>query len=84
MEEVYEAADEDLREKAEILAELAEAAKVLSKLGPDFSESAYSEEVIREKAKLLSEEFERDLSIREKFYNQHIFIKGGDYITGGQ
>ncbi len=82
-EEVYEAADEDLREKAEILAELAEAAKVLSRLGPDFSESAYSEEVIREKAKLLSEEFERDLSIRERFYNQHIFIKGGDYITGG-
>ncbi len=82
-EEVYEAADEDLREKAEILAELAEAAKVLSQLGPDFSESAYSEEVIREKAKLLSEEFERDLSIRERFYNQHIFIKGGDYITGG-
>ena len=82
-EEVYEAADEDLREKAEILAELAEAAKVLSQLGPDFSESAYSEEVIREKAKLLSEEFERDLSIRERFCNQHIFIKGGDYITGG-
>ena len=82
-EEVYEAADEDLREKAEILAELAEAAKVLSQLGPDFRESAYSEEVIREKAKLLSEEFERDLSIRERFCNQHIFIKGGDYITGG-
>ena len=82
-EEVYEAADEALREKAEILAKLAEAVKVLEKLGPDFSESAYSEEVIREKAKLLSEEFERDLSIREKFYNQHIFIKGGDYIKGG-
>ena len=84
VEEVYEAADEGLREKAEILAKLAEAAKVLEKLGPDFSESAYSEEVIREKAKLLSEEFERDLSIREKFYNQHVFIKGGDYITGGK
>ena len=84
IEEVYEAADKDLREKAEILAELAEAAKVLSKLGPDFSESAYSEEAIKEKAKLLSEEFERDLSIRDKFYNQHIFIKGGDYITGGK
>jgi formylglycine-generating enzyme required for sulfatase activity len=83
-EEVYEAADEDLREKAEILAKLAEAAKVLEKLGPDFSESAYSEKVIREKAKLLSEEFERDLSIREKIYNQHIFIRGGDYITGGK
>jgi formylglycine-generating enzyme required for sulfatase activity len=83
-EVVVEAADEDLREKAEILAKLAEAAKVLEKLGPDFSESAYSEEVIREKAKLLSEEFERDLSIRERFYNQHIFIRGGDYITGGK
>jgi formylglycine-generating enzyme required for sulfatase activity len=78
-----EVADEDLREKSEILAKLAEAVKVLEKLGPDFSESAYSEEVIREKAKLLSEEFERDLSIRDKFYNQHIFIKGVDYITGG-
>jgi formylglycine-generating enzyme required for sulfatase activity len=83
-EEVYEAADEDLREKSEVLAKLAEAAKMLEKLGPDFSESAYPEEVIREKAKLLSEEFERDLGIREKFYNQHIFIKSGDYITGGK
>ncbi|MGA2332092.1 MAG: SUMF1/EgtB/PvdO family nonheme iron enzyme [Syntrophales bacterium] len=81
--EFYEAAEEDLLEKAEILAKLAEAAKVLEKLGPDFSESAYSEEEIRDKAKLLSEEFERDLSIRERFYNQHIFIKGGDYIIGG-
>ncbi len=82
-EEVYEAADEDMREKVEILAELAGAAKVLAKLRPDFSESGYSADVIRGKAKLLSEEFERDLSIRERFYNQHIFIKGGDYITGG-
>ena len=83
-EEVYEAADADLREKSEFLAKLAEAAKVLEKLGPDFSESAYSEDVIREKAKLLSEEFERDLSIRERFYNQHLFIKGGDYVTVGK
>jgi formylglycine-generating enzyme required for sulfatase activity len=83
VDETFKAADDDLREKGEILAELAEAAKVLSKLGPDFSESVYSEEVIREKAKLLSKEFERDLSMREKCYNQHIFIKSGEYITGG-
>jgi len=81
---VHEVVGEDLREKAEILAKLAEAAKVLEKLGPDLSESIYSEKEIKEKAKLLSEEFDRDLSVRERFYNQHFLIKGGDYIIGSK
>ncbi len=81
---VNEVVAEGLREKAEILAKLAEAAKVLEKLGPDLSESIYSEKEIKEKAKLLSEEFDRDLSIRERFYNQHILIKGGDHIIGSK
>ncbi|HVO66877.1 MAG TPA: SUMF1/EgtB/PvdO family nonheme iron enzyme [Syntrophales bacterium] len=81
---VSEVIEEDLREKAEILAKLAEAAKILEKLGPDLSESIYSEEEIKEKAKLLSEEFDRDLSVRERFYNQHILIKGGDYTIGSK
>jgi formylglycine-generating enzyme required for sulfatase activity len=77
------AIDGDLRTKAEFLAELAEAAKALEKLGPDLSNSIYSEEEIKGKAKLLSEEFDRYLSVREKFYNQHILIKSGDYLVGG-
>jgi len=81
---VNEVVTEDLREKADILAKLAEAAKVLEKLGPDLSESIYSVEEIKDKAKLLSEEFDRDLSIRERFYNQHILIKGGHYIRGSR
>jgi len=82
LDESAEAADGDLYDKAEILATLAEAAKVLENLGPDLSGSPYSEEEIREKARILSEEFERDLSVRERFYNQHIFISSGDYKTG--
>jgi formylglycine-generating enzyme required for sulfatase activity len=73
----------DLYEKAEILAKLAEAAKVLEKLGPELDEAIYSEKEIKEKAKFLSEEFERDLGIREKYFNQHILIQGGEYIIGG-
>ncbi len=82
--DLVEVVTEDLHEKAEILAKLAEAAKVLEKLGPDLSESIYSEKEIKEKAKLLSESFDRDLSVRERFYNQHILIKGGNYITGSR
>jgi formylglycine-generating enzyme required for sulfatase activity len=81
---VDEVVVEDLRQKVELLAKLAEAARVLEKLGPDLSESIYSEKEIKEKAKLLSEEFDRDLSVRERFYNQHILIKGGHYITGSK
>ncbi|MGV8057683.1 MAG: SUMF1/EgtB/PvdO family nonheme iron enzyme [Smithellaceae bacterium] len=77
-----EAVTGDLRTRAEILAELAAAAKALEKIGPDLSSSIYSEEEIKEKAKLLSEEFDRYLSVREKFYNQHILIKGGNYPVG--
>jgi formylglycine-generating enzyme required for sulfatase activity len=77
-----EAVDEDLRSKADVLAELAAAAKALDKLGPDLSNSIYSEKEIKEKAKLLSEEFDRYLSVREKFFNQHILIKGGNYLVG--
>lgn len=73
----------DLRSKAEILTELAEAAKALEKIGPELSNNIYSEKEIREKAKLLSEEFDRYLTIREKFYNQHILIKGVNYKVGG-
>jgi hypothetical protein len=50
--------------KAELLAELAAAAKALEKMGPDLNSSIYSEEEIKEKAKLLSEEFDRYLSVR--------------------
>lgn len=77
-----DAASTDLETQAEILAELAAAAQVLEKIGPDLTNSIYSEEEIREKAKLLSEEFDRYLSIREKFYNQHILIKEGNYPVG--
>ncbi|PKN76444.1 MAG: hypothetical protein CVU52_04765 [Deltaproteobacteria bacterium HGW-Deltaproteobacteria-10] len=77
------AVEGDLRTKAEILAELAAAAAALEKIGPDLSNSIYSEEEIKEKAKFLSEEFDRYLSVREKFYNQHILIKGGSYRVGG-
>jgi formylglycine-generating enzyme required for sulfatase activity len=82
-EVVWEAVEEDLRKKAETLAKLVEAAKILERVGPDFDESVYSEKEIKEKAKLLSEEFERDLSIREKYFNQHILIKGTEYSIGG-
>jgi formylglycine-generating enzyme required for sulfatase activity len=75
--------DGELQNKAEFLNQLAEAAKALEKIGPDLSNSIYSEEEIREKAKLLSDEFEHYLSVREKFYNQHILIKGGNYLIGG-
>ena len=78
-----EVVEGDLRTRAEILAELADAAKALEKIGPELSNSIYSEKEIKEKAKLLSEEFDRYLTIREKFYNQHILIKGGNYPVGG-
>jgi formylglycine-generating enzyme required for sulfatase activity len=74
--------DADLQSKAELLEKLAQAAKALEKLGPDLTSSIYSEEEIKEKAKLLSEEFEHYLSVREKFYNQHILIKSGNYLVG--
>lgn len=75
--------DEELREKTELLSRLAEAAGILEKLGPDLSGSVYTEEELRGKAKFLSEEFDRYLSIRDKFYNAHILIKGGDFLVGG-
>ena len=75
--------DGELQNKAEFLNKLAEAAKALEKMGPDLSNSIYSEEEIKEKAKLLSDEFEHYLSVREKFYNQHILIKSGNYLVGG-
>ncbi len=75
--------DGELQNKAEFLSKLAEAAKALEKIGPDLSNSIYSEEEIKGKAKLLSDEFDRYLSIREKFYNQHILIKSGNYLLGG-
>ncbi|MEE9914091.1 MAG: SUMF1/EgtB/PvdO family nonheme iron enzyme [Deltaproteobacteria bacterium] len=75
--------DNDLREKAELLTRLAEAAGALQAMGPDLSGSIYTEEEIRGKAKFLSEEFDRYLSIRDKFYNAHILIKAGDYLVGG-
>ena len=75
--------DEALREKTELLTRLAEAAGVLEGLGPDLSGSVYTEDELRGKAKFLSEEFDRYLSIRDKFFNAHILIKGGDYLVGG-
>ncbi len=75
--------DEELREKTDLLSRLAEAAGVLEKLGPDLSGSIYTEDELRGKAKFLSEEFDRYLSIRDKFFNAHILIKGGDYLVGG-
>ena len=77
------AVEGDLRTRAEVLAELAAAAAALGKIGPDLSNSIYSEEEIKEKAKFLTEEFDRYLSVREKFYNQHILIKSGNYRVGG-
>jgi formylglycine-generating enzyme required for sulfatase activity/ElaB/YqjD/DUF883 family membrane-anchored ribosome-binding protein len=75
--------DDDLREKTELLTRLAQAAGALTAMGPDLSGNIYTEEEIREKAKFLSEEFDRYLSIRNRFYNAHILIKGGDYLVGG-
>jgi formylglycine-generating enzyme required for sulfatase activity len=75
--------DDDLLEKTELLTRLAEAAGALTAIGPDLSGSIYTEEEIRGKAKFLSEEFDRYLSIRNRFYNAHILIKGGDYLVGG-
>ena len=75
--------DGELQNKAEFLNKLAEAAKALERMGPDLHSSIYSEEEIKEKAKLLSDEFEHYLSVREKFYNQHVLIKGGNYLIGG-
>jgi formylglycine-generating enzyme required for sulfatase activity len=75
--------DEELREKTELLSRLAEAAGILEKLGPDLSGSVYTEDELRSKAKLLSEEFDRYLSIRDKYYNAHILIKGGNFLVGG-
>lgn len=75
--------DDDLRGKADLLTQLAEAAGALTAMGPDLSGSIYTEEEIRGKAKFLSEEFDRYLSIRNRFYNAHILIKGGDYLVGG-
>jgi len=59
--------DGELQNKAEFLNQLAEAAKALEKIGPDLSNSIYSEEEIKEKAKLLSDEFEHYLSVRKSF-----------------
>jgi len=78
-----EAVEGELLNKAEILDQLAAAAKALEKIGPDLSNSIYSEEEIKEKAKFLTEEFDRYLSVREKFYNQHILIKSGNFRVGG-
>ena len=75
--------DEDLREKTDLLSRLAEAAGTLSGLGPDLGGSVYTEEELRGKAKFLSEEFDRYLSVRDKFYNAHVLIRGGDYRVGG-
>lgn len=75
--------DDDLREKTDLLTRLAQAAGELTAMGPDLSGSIYTEEQIRGKAKFLSEEFDRYLSIRDRFYNAHILIKGGDYLVGG-
>ncbi len=75
--------DDDLREKTDLLTRLAEAAGMLQGLGPDLNGSIYTEEEIRGKAQFLSEEFDHYLSIRDKFYNAHILIKGGDYLVGG-
>ncbi|HQL00916.1 MAG TPA: SUMF1/EgtB/PvdO family nonheme iron enzyme [Smithellaceae bacterium] len=77
------AADDDLREKTDLLSRLAEAAGALEKIGPDLSGSVYTEDEIRLKAKLLSEEFDKYLSIRDKYFNQHILIKGGSFLVGG-
>lgn len=82
-QDTREEIDGYLQSKADILAELAAAAKALEKIGPDLSSNIYSEEEIKEKAKLLSEEFDRYLSVREKFFNQHILIKSGNYPVGG-
>jgi formylglycine-generating enzyme required for sulfatase activity len=38
----------------------------------------------KQKAKLLSEEFETYLSARERFYNQYFLIPGGIYIVGSK
>ena len=75
--------DDDLREKEDLLSRLAEAAGALEKLGPDLSGSIYTEDEIRGKAKMLSEEFDRYLSVRDKYFNAHILIRGGDYLVGG-
>lgn len=75
--------DADLREKTELLKRLAEAAGALEAIGPDLNSSIYTEEEIRGKAKFLSEEFDRYLSIRDRYYNAHILIKSGDYLVGG-
>jgi formylglycine-generating enzyme required for sulfatase activity len=75
--------DADLREKAQLLTRLAEDAAALAALGPDLSGSVYSEEEIRQKAHFLAEEFNRYLSLRDKFYNAHVLIKGGNYLVGG-
>ncbi len=74
--------DSELREKTDLLTRLAEAAGVLAGLGPDLGGSIYTEEEIRGKAQFLSEEFDRYLSVRDKFYNAHVLIKGGDYRVG--
>jgi formylglycine-generating enzyme required for sulfatase activity len=75
--------DGQLREKTELLTRLAQAAQELASLGPDLTGSVYTEEEIREKAQFLSEEFNRYLSLRDKFYNAHVLIKGGNYLVGG-
>ena len=75
--------DADLRDKAQLLTRLAQDAAALASLGPDLSGSVYTEEEIREKAHFLAEEFNRYLSLRDKFYNAHVLIKGGNYLVGG-
>ncbi|MBP7232655.1 MAG: SUMF1/EgtB/PvdO family nonheme iron enzyme, partial [Syntrophaceae bacterium] len=75
--------DGDLREKTDLLTRLAEAASVLQGLGPDLNSSVYTEEQIRGNARFLSEEFDRYLSMRDKYYNSHVLVQGGDYLVGG-
>ena len=76
--------EEDAVKKSEIFERRSEAAKFLATLGPELENRIFYDKVeIKEKAVFLSEEFERELSIREKYYNQHILIKSGEYILGG-
>ncbi len=82
--EVLYGNQEDSYKKSEIFERLSEAAKFLATLGPELENRIYyDKDKIKEKAMFLSEEFERELSIREKYFNQHILIKSGEYIIGG-
>jgi formylglycine-generating enzyme required for sulfatase activity len=82
--EVLYGDEEDSYKKSEIFGRLSEAAKFLATLGPELENRIfYDKGEIKEKAMFLSEEFERELSIREKYFSQHILIKSGEYIIGG-